>query len=89
MDAPHRRRVIKVYVDEAGYRQIADNAAKANRFLSDYLRRIALGHRVCSVVDLQMVGELRRLGALRKHRYPQASYWTPRRNTGTGPPMKR
>ncbi|MHB1954476.1 MAG: plasmid mobilization protein [Sulfobacillus sp.] len=48
-----------------------------SRFLSDYLRWIALGHRVCSVVDLQMVGELRRLGALLKHRYPQAAYWTP------------
>ena len=77
MDAPRTRRVIKVYVDEAGYQRIAGNAAKANRFLSDYLRRIALGHRVRSVVDLQMVGELRRLGALLKHRYPQASYWTP------------
>ncbi|MHB1530049.1 MAG: plasmid mobilization protein [Acidiferrobacteraceae bacterium] len=77
MERLHRRRVIKVYVDEADYQQIADNAAKANRFLSDYLRRIALGHRVRSVVDAQMVGELRRLGALLKHRYPQAAYWTP------------
>ncbi|MHB1586275.1 MAG: plasmid mobilization protein [Acidiferrobacteraceae bacterium] len=77
MEALHRRRVIKIYVDEAGYQQIADNAAKANRFLSDYLRRIALGHRVRSVVDTQMVGERRRLGALLKHRYPQAAYWTP------------
>ena len=76
METPHRRRVIKVYVDAAGYQHIADNAAKANRFLSDYLRRIALGHRVRSVVDRQMVGELRRLGALLKHRYPQAAHWT-------------
>ena len=76
METRHRRRVIKVYVDEAGYQHIAENAAKANRFLSDYLRRIALGHRVHSVVDTQMVGELRRLGALLKHRYPQAAYWT-------------
>ncbi|MHB1587399.1 MAG: plasmid mobilization protein [Acidiferrobacteraceae bacterium] len=77
MNAPRTRRVIKVYVDEAGYQHIADNAAKTHRFLSDYLRRIALGHRVHSVVDVQMVGELRRLGALLKHRYPQAAYWTP------------
>ncbi|MHB1942552.1 MAG: plasmid mobilization protein [Acidiferrobacteraceae bacterium] len=76
MAAARPRRVIKVYVDETGYQYIADNAAKANRFLSDYPRRIALGHRVRSVVDLQMVGELRRLGALLKHRYPQAAYWT-------------
>ncbi|MHB8414664.1 MAG: plasmid mobilization protein [Acidiferrobacteraceae bacterium] len=77
METPRRRRVIKVYVDEASYQHIAENAAKANQFLSDYLRRIALGHRVRSVVDTQMVGELRRLGALLKHRYPQAAYWTP------------
>ncbi|MHB1528018.1 MAG: plasmid mobilization protein [Acidiferrobacteraceae bacterium] len=76
MEPLHGRRVIKVYVDEAGYQHIAGNAASANQFLSDYLRRIALGHRVRSVVDLQMVGELRRLGALLKHRYPQAAYWT-------------
>ena len=76
MKAPHRRRVIKVYVDEAGYQRIAGNAASANLFLSDYLRRIALGHRVRSVVDRQMVGELRRLGAMLKHLYPKASHWT-------------
>ena len=76
MAAARPRRVIKVYVDEAGYQHIAKNAAKANRFLSDYLRRIALGHRVRSVVDLQMVGELRRVGALLKHRYPKESNWT-------------
>ncbi len=76
MAAARPRRVIKVYVDAAGYQYIADNAAKANRFLSDYLRRIALGHRVRSVVDLQMVGELRRLGAMLKHLYPQAAHWT-------------
>ncbi len=76
MAALQGRRVIKVYVDEAGYRHIAENAASANRFLSDYLRRLALGHRVRSVVDRQMVGELRRVGALLKHRYPQAAHWT-------------
>lgn len=77
METRHRRRVIKVYIDEAGYQHVAGNAASANLCLSDYLRRIALGHRVRSVVDTQMVGELRRLGALLKHRYPQAAYWTP------------
>ena len=76
METRHRRRVIKVYVDAAGYQHIAGNAASANLFLSDYLRRIALGHQVRSVVDRQMVGELRRLGALLKHRYPQTAYWT-------------
>ncbi len=76
MNAPRTRRVIKVYVDDAGYQHIAENAGRANRFLSDYLRRIALGHRVRSVVDTQMVGELRRLGALLKHCYPKESNWT-------------
>ena len=76
MEASPRRRVIKVYVDAAGYQHIADHAASANLFLSDYLRRIALSHRVRSVVDLQMVGELRRLGALLKHLYPKQAHWT-------------
>ena len=76
MAALQGRRVIKVYVDEAAYEHIAGNAASANLFLSDYLSRIALGHRVRSVVDRQMVGELRRLGALLKHRYPKESNWT-------------
>jgi len=70
------RRVVKVYLDSDGYRRIAEAAGQANLFLSDYLRRIAFGHRVRSVVDTQMVGELRRLGAMLKHLYPKASNWT-------------
>lgn len=44
-----KRRVVKVYVDDVEYQHIADYAARANRFRSDYMRQIVLGHPVRSV----------------------------------------
>jgi hypothetical protein len=57
-------------------RMIEDKAKLAGLTLSEFVRRAALGRRMVSVIDRQMVGELRRLGALIKHHYPKKSNWT-------------
>ena len=55
---------------------ITEQAGKAGLTVSAFLRRVALGRVVPSIVDQAMVGELRRVGALLKHLYPHTAYWT-------------
>ncbi|MHB8563642.1 MAG: plasmid mobilization protein [Acidiferrobacteraceae bacterium] len=55
---------------------ITEQAGKAGLTVSAFLRRVALGRVVPSIVDQAMVGELRRVGALLKHLYPHNAYWT-------------
>ncbi|MHB1950435.1 MAG: plasmid mobilization protein [Acidiferrobacteraceae bacterium] len=55
---------------------IMEQAGKAGLTVSAFLRRVALGRVVPSIVDQAMVGELRRVGALLKHLYPHNAYWT-------------
>ena len=55
---------------------ITIQAGKAGLTVSAFLRRVALGRVVPSIVDQAMVGELRRVGALLKHLYPKESTWT-------------
>ena len=43
---------------------------------SELIRRAALNLAVHSVIDEQMVIELKRLGALMKYQYPKESNWT-------------
>lgn len=55
---------------------ITEQAGKAGLTVSAFLRRVALGRVVPSIVDQAMVGELRRLGAMLKHLYPRDANWT-------------
>jgi hypothetical protein len=55
---------------------ISDKAIAAELTMSDFVRRAALGRKVISIVDRQMVGELCRLGAMLKHFYPKTAHWT-------------
>ena len=55
---------------------VTAQAGKAGLTVSAFLRRVALGRVVPSIVDQMMVGELRRLGAMLKHLYPKEANWT-------------
>ncbi|MGO9444774.1 MAG: plasmid mobilization protein [Thiobacillaceae bacterium] len=55
---------------------ISDKASDGELTISDFVRRAALGRRILSVADREMVGELRRLGAMLKHYYPRNANWT-------------
>jgi Mobilization protein NikA len=55
---------------------ISDKASDAALTLSEFVRRAALGRRIVSITDGEMVGELRRLGAMLKHFYPKTTSWT-------------
>lgn len=43
---------------------------------SEFARRAILGLPIHSATDHQMIGELRRLGALMKYQYPKESNWS-------------
>ncbi|MGA7181164.1 MAG: hypothetical protein WBX11_16480 [Thiobacillaceae bacterium] len=73
----NRNRRIKFRCTEQDEQTIRDKADRAKLTLSEYLRRTALGRKVVSVVDREMVGELCRLGAMLKHFYPKVATWTP------------
>lgn len=62
--------------DPAARDHITTQAAKAGLTVSAFLRRVALGQVVPSIVDQMMIGELRRLGAMLKHLYPRNANWT-------------
>lgn len=72
--APRTR--LEFRCDPAARDHIATEAAKAGLTVSAFLRRVALGRRVPSIVDQAMVGELRRLGAMLKHLYPKEANWS-------------
>lgn len=64
------------YPDPTFHQLVREKAEAAGLTVSEFMRRAALGRRMACVVDVRMVGELRRLGAMLKHRYPKDSNWS-------------
>ncbi|MEJ2631879.1 MAG: hypothetical protein P8011_05525 [Acidihalobacter sp.] len=62
--------------DAESIEDVKQKAKAAGLPVAEFVRRAIDGRRTASVVDRQMVGELRRLGALLKHRYPKDSNWS-------------
>jgi hypothetical protein len=60
--------------------RIAEQADRARLTLSEYVRRRALGLRVVSRVEDQVLNELRRLGGLQKHLATQLPSYRPEFN---------
>ncbi len=54
---------------------IKNKVSQTNIGKSEYLRRAALSIPIHSSTDYQMISELKRLGALMKHKYPKHSNW--------------
>ncbi|MGO9446788.1 MAG: plasmid mobilization protein [Thiobacillaceae bacterium] len=67
---------IEFRCSEIERRAISGKASVAELTVSEFVRRVALGRKILPVTDRVMVGELRRLGAMLKHRYPKNANWT-------------
>lgn len=61
--------------DAESIARIQEKAEAAGLPMSEFIRRVLDGRRMSCVVDRRMVGELHRLGAMLKHRYPKDSNW--------------
>lgn len=62
--------------DDNVYQEIINKARKTNLKTGSFIRRAVLNRVIQSVVPLQSVSELRRLGALIKSCYPTGIIWT-------------
>lgn len=71
-----RRQINLRMPDAESIVRIQENAQAAGLPMSEFIRRALDGRRMSCVVDRHMVGELRRLGAMLKHRYPKDSNWS-------------
>jgi len=69
-----RRFYLRLKEDEALV--IRQKAAAARVSISEFIRRAALGRVIMTLSDRQMIGEIRRLGAMIKHLYPSTTTWT-------------
>jgi len=67
----HRARFGKVRWTVGEYAEVAQRAEKVGMTVSSYIRHVALGKKLVPLVDLTWIGELRRIGGLIKHCYPQ------------------
>jgi hypothetical protein len=69
-----RRFYLRLKEDEALV--IRQKAKTARVSISEFIRRAAMGRVIMTVSDRQMIGEIRRLGAMIKHLYPSTITWT-------------
>jgi len=69
-----RRSEIRWTEDE--YALLVRRSRQAGLTVSRFVRHAALNQKFVSTVDVQWLGELRRIGALIKHNYPAVSTWT-------------
>ena len=74
----HRTRFGKVRWTVDEYAEVTLRAEKVGMTVSSYIRHVALGRKLVPLVDLLWIAELRRIGGLLRHRYPQVklSNWT-------------
>jgi len=75
----HRTRFGKVRWTVDEYAEIAQRAKAVDMTVSSYIRHAALQKQIVQRVDLLWIGELRRIGGLLRHRYPQvkaSQNWT-------------
>jgi len=67
----HRTRFGKVRWTVDEYAEIVERAKEVDMTVSSYIRQAALQKQIVPRVDLLWIGELRRIGGLLRHRYPQ------------------
>ena len=67
----HRTRFGKVRWTVDEYAELVERAEKVGMTVSSYIRHVSLGKKLVPLVDLMWIGELRRIGGLLRHRYPQ------------------
>jgi|GEM_PF-4689740 len=67
----HRTRFGKVRWTVDEYAELVERAEKVGMTVSSYIRHVALGKKLVPLVDLMWISELRRIGGLLRHRYPQ------------------
>jgi len=67
----HRTRFGKVRWTVDEYAELVQRAEKLGLTVSSYIRHAALGKQIIPLVDLMWIAELRRIGGLLKHHYPQ------------------
>jgi len=67
----HRTRFGKVRWTVDEYAEIVERAKEVDMTVSSYIRHAALQKEIVPRVDLLWIGELRRIGGLLRHRYPQ------------------
>ena len=65
----HDARDVRLYlrVNKKEYEAIKEKAKISGLSVSEYIRRLALGFKVCSKFDFNILNELRRQGGLIKH----------------------
>lgn len=65
----HDARDVRLYlrVNKKEYEAIKEKAKISGLSVSEYIRRLALGFKVCSKFDFNVLNELRRQGGLIKH----------------------
>ena len=56
--------------------RIRAKADQAGLTVSEFIRRVVQNRAIPAIADQELVGQLKRVGALLKHRYPQTSNWT-------------
>ncbi len=57
--------------------RIRAKADQAGLTVSEFIRRVVQNRAIPAIADQALVGQLKRVGALLKHRYPKTSNWTP------------
>jgi hypothetical protein len=72
-----RTRFLKVRCTGDEYEQVRQRAGQAGLNISDYLRHAAFRQKIIAQDAYAVLGELRRIGALIKHRYPAVQNWSP------------
>ncbi|MHB8413794.1 MAG: plasmid mobilization protein [Acidiferrobacteraceae bacterium] len=56
--------------------RIRAKADQAGLTVSEFIRRVVLNRAIPAIADQELVGQLKRVGALLKHCYPKTSNWT-------------
>ena len=57
--------------------RIRAKADQAGLTVSELIRRVVMNRAIHAIADQELVGQLRRVGALLKHCYPKTATWTP------------
>lgn len=56
--------------------RIRAKADQAGLTVSEFIRRVVQNRAIPAIADQELVGQLKRVGALLKHCYPKAANWT-------------
>ena len=56
--------------------RVRAKADQAGLTVSEFIRRVVQNRAIPAIADQELVGQLKRVGALLKHCYPKAANWT-------------